>query len=416
MAATNGSPRGAYTEADATDFAHVGPGTLAGRYLRRFWQPVYLGRSLKAGHAVPLQIMSQDFSLYRGESGLVHLLDFRCAHRGTQLSTGWVEGDCLRCFYHGWKYDGTGQCVEMPAEDPSFPPKVRLRRYFVKEYLGFIFAYLGEGEPPPFPRWPDFEGDKGLYPSCIPRDCNYFQNVENSVDQIHLMFAHSGAPPRTTPAMFHDLPWITAEETEYGIVQYGTFPDGTRRASAHLLMPNCLLDQGVPVQGKKEPSLLLELLQASPDSMGVPAQRETARHINVTWRVPVDDENHTQFAWRFLNVTGEEARRYNEAWPERDRIRESPPSIQELGDAILAGTLRLPDLDLDLFKKIQVQDWVAMVGQGKIADRQQERLGRADTAIILLRQVWQRELRALATGQPLKQWTQPPELDLLVGA
>src|SRR5713226_7171098 len=108
--------------------------------------------------------MSEDFTLYRGQSGTPHLVAFRCAHRGTQLSTGWVEGDCIRCFYHGWKYDGAGQCVEQPAEDSSFPPKVKIVSYPTEEYLGLIFAYLGDAEhgdtgafrPPPLPRYPDF--------------------------------------------------------------------------------------------------------------------------------------------------------------------------------------------------------------------------------------------------------------------
>ncbi|MBM2811513.1 MAG: hypothetical protein HW416_2272 [Chloroflexi bacterium] len=102
------------------DFAHAGPGTLAGRYMRRFWHPVYRSEDLNPGRTVPLRIMSEDLTLYRGDSGTVHALAFRCAHRGTQLSTGWVEGDTLRCFYHGWRYDGSGQCVEQPAEPEPF--------------------------------------------------------------------------------------------------------------------------------------------------------------------------------------------------------------------------------------------------------------------------------------------------------
>ena len=105
---------------DWTDFDHTGPGTLAGRYLRLFWQPVFIGTDLPAGRAKPIRIMSEDFTLYRGESGQAHCVAFRCAHRGTQLSTGWVEGDEIRCFYHGWKYDGTGQCTEQPAEPEPF--------------------------------------------------------------------------------------------------------------------------------------------------------------------------------------------------------------------------------------------------------------------------------------------------------
>src|SRR5919202_5832867 len=97
------------------DFVHTGPGTLAGRYLRMFWHPVLRAQDLPAARAKPIRIMGEDLTIYRGESGTPHVVAFRCAHRGTQLSTGWVEGDCIRCFYHGWKYDGSGQCIEMPA-------------------------------------------------------------------------------------------------------------------------------------------------------------------------------------------------------------------------------------------------------------------------------------------------------------
>ena len=58
--------------ADWKDFVHTGPGTLAGRYMRRFWQPVYLAEDLRPGRAVPIRIMSEDFTLYRGEGGLAH--------------------------------------------------------------------------------------------------------------------------------------------------------------------------------------------------------------------------------------------------------------------------------------------------------------------------------------------------------
>src|ERR1051325_9047082 len=103
------------TAVSSDEFVHVGPGTLGGSYLRRFWQPIYLSDELPLGRARPLRIFGEDFTLYRGQTGAPHLIEFRCAHRRTQLSTGWVEGDNLRCFYHGWTYDGNGQCIEQPA-------------------------------------------------------------------------------------------------------------------------------------------------------------------------------------------------------------------------------------------------------------------------------------------------------------
>ena len=85
---------------------------MAGRYLLYVsGNPCMFPTKLKTGYAMPIQIMGESFTLYRGASGSPYVVDFRCAHRGTQLSVGWVEDDCIRCFYHGWKYDGTGQCV-----------------------------------------------------------------------------------------------------------------------------------------------------------------------------------------------------------------------------------------------------------------------------------------------------------------
>src|SRR5436309_2897761 len=150
-----------------TDFARTGPGTLAGRFLRQTWQPVYRSEDLAPGVAKPIRIMSQDYTLYRGQSGAPYLLDARCAHRGTLLSTGWVEDDCIRCFYHGWRYDGAGQCVEQPAENESFASKVKIQSYPTQEYLGLVFAYLSDGEAPPFQRYPKLETEGvmevGLY-------------------------------------------------------------------------------------------------------------------------------------------------------------------------------------------------------------------------------------------------------------
>src|SRR5439155_12819793 len=172
-AAVTPAPPAAYT-----DFAHIGPGTLAGRYLRRFWHPVARAEDLPAGGTKPLRVLGEGYTLYRGEGGIPHVVAPRCAHRGTQLSTGWVEGDCLRCFYHGWKYDASGQCVEQPAEDGSFAAKVKIRGYPTEEYLGLVFAYLGEGGAPPLPRYSELEGEGVLDVSSYVRHCSYFNSLE----------------------------------------------------------------------------------------------------------------------------------------------------------------------------------------------------------------------------------------------
>jgi 5,5'-dehydrodivanillate O-demethylase len=365
------------------DFAHTGPGTLAGRLMRRFWQPVYVAADLPAGHAKPIRVMSEDFTLYRGEGGAPHVVDSRCAHRGTQLSTGWVEGDCLRCFYHGWKYDGTGQCEEMPAEDPSFPPKVRIKSYPVHEYLGLVWAYLGEGEAPPLPRLAQFEQEGLLLPSSYTRYCNYFNNIENQTDEVHVAFVHRQSE-LTDSGLNRAVPSIAAEETAYGMLQRATGADGVVRET-HFLMPN-----GIYIK--------------------IPGADPAAGWMDyVGWRVPVDDLHHRSFNVGLAHVTGEAAERYRERLRERQERLAGLPSADELAAAILRGEMHVDELR-DHPNAVAVQDTVAQVGQGPIADREHERLGRSDIALILLRRIWARELRALAEGGPLKAWTREERL------
>ena len=85
------------------DLEQFGPDAPAGQYLRRFWQPVARASELPSGRAKPIEILGEKFTVYRGEGGTPHVVAFRCPHRGTQLSLGWVEGDSLRCRYHGWR-------------------------------------------------------------------------------------------------------------------------------------------------------------------------------------------------------------------------------------------------------------------------------------------------------------------------
>ena len=133
--------------------------------------------------------MSEGCPRYRGESGLAHGVAFRCEHGGTQLSFGWVEHDNLRCFYHGWMYGPEGQCVEKPAEPEPFAQKVKIKSYPTEEYLGLIFAFLGEGDSPPLPRYPQYEQGGLVLNQKYLRGCNYFQNLEN--DPVHGAFVHA---------------------------------------------------------------------------------------------------------------------------------------------------------------------------------------------------------------------------------
>lgn len=180
------------------------------------------------------------------------LISFRCAHRGTQLSVGWVEGDSIRCRYHGWKYDATGLCTEQPWEDAAFASRVKIQSYPTHEYLGLVFAYLGAGEPPPLKRYPDFERPGVLEvgsPEYWP--CNYFNRLDNACDIGHAG-THRASIERTHKAAEYAIPVLHCEETPYGIrtaVEQAhdllPFPHAQREPGAGAL-PGRRLPRGCP--------------------------------------------------------------------------------------------------------------------------------------------------------------------------
>lgn len=375
------------TTLDTADFAHTGPGTLAGRYMRTFWQPIFLSQDLPVRRARPIKVMNEEFTLYRGEDGRPHVVAFRCAHRSAQLSTGRVEGDCVRCLYHGWKYDPSGQCVDQPAEDVRFAAKVRVPAYPTEEYLGLIFVYLGEGDPPELPRYWQLEGEGILdtmaagVAGSYTRRCNYFQNVENNVDEGHIFFTHD-VGGYTQHGLNVDVPLIEAEETEYGLVQWGLRNTGVRRATHHL-MPTMVYFRGNPIY-----------------------PFETDWRDIVSWRVPIDDESHFSPVATLVHVAPQDVDQYWEARQRHAAHLASLPPAEEVAQQIIDGTLTLDDVT-DRPDLILVQDHVAQISQGVSVDRATEWLGRGDLAIIQLRQIWSREMAALAEGRPLKQWRWP---------
>ena len=120
----------------------VGPGTPMGELMRRYWQPVLLSWELPGPDCPPVRVrlLGEDLVAFRDTSGRVGLLEEWCAHRRTSLWLGRNEEDGLRCVFHGWKYDVTGQCGDMPNEMPEYDvkDKVRVVSYPTQELGGVI--------------------------------------------------------------------------------------------------------------------------------------------------------------------------------------------------------------------------------------------------------------------------------------
>jgi hypothetical protein len=141
------------------------------------------------------------------------------------------------------------------------------------------------------------------------------------------------------------------------------------------------------------------------------------------FHVPVDDENSVAFDVNLVpGLEGEEAelfRARRRELQEGDSYAEDYP--YQLAEAILAGkkTVRDVPADLSLYKQFWIEDYVTQVGQGRIADRTNERLVRNDAKPVFRRMLWEREVAKLAAGRPVKQWASPvlfPEADALVRA
>ena len=96
----------------------TGPGTPMGTLFRRHWVPAMLSSELPEPDAPPvrLRLLSESLVAFRDTKGRVGIIEAYCPHRGTNLFWGRNEDSGLRCVYHGWKFDVTGTCVDMPNE------------------------------------------------------------------------------------------------------------------------------------------------------------------------------------------------------------------------------------------------------------------------------------------------------------
>jgi phthalate 4,5-dioxygenase oxygenase subunit len=184
------------TAQDNALLTQVGPGTPMGNLLRRYWMPVLLSNEVSEPDSPPVRarILGEDLVAFRDTENRVGLVAQACPHRGASLFFGRNEEEGLRCVYHGWKFDTTGACVDMPSEpaESNFKTKVRVAAYPTRESGGIVWAYFGPPEKQP--EFRDF-GSESLTPeqwraSKVRVQCNWVQSMEGNLDTSHISWLH----------------------------------------------------------------------------------------------------------------------------------------------------------------------------------------------------------------------------------
>jgi 5,5'-dehydrodivanillate O-demethylase len=343
----------------------VGPGTPMGDVLRRYWFPVAASSALAPGQVLPVRLLGEDLALFRTRDGVPGLVDARCPHRGASLAHGLVDGGGLRCAYHGWCFDRSGACLEIPslADGETTRQRVRLRAHRVEELGGLAFAYLGPEPAPLLPRYDLFVWNgvlRDIGRAMLP--CNWLQIMENSVDPVHLEWLHG----RHLAAVREGLgaPAPSRYRRRHAEIGFEVFPHG--------IVKRRVLEGG----SRDDDDWRIGHPLVFPVMVRVGAQRQHRFQI----RVPVDD-THTLHFWYscYLPRAGAPA-------PVQTEIPVyEVPFRDERGEFLV-----------DFVDGGDIMTWVT---QGPIADRTRETLVDTDRGVALLRRVLVEQIERVRAGE-----------------
>ncbi len=383
------------TRDDNELLCRVGPGTPMGQMMREYWVPAMLSIELPEADGAPVRVrlMGEDLICFRTTSGQPGLVANACPHRGASMFFGRNEEDGLRCVYHGWKFDVSGTCTDMPNEpaESNFKHKIQLRAYPCAERNGIIWTYMGTRQDPPglpaFEWNMDAEHQPFLWMNY--RECNWLQAIEGGIDTSHVNFLHrtideklrstavnSGPSPRQQNDLFlygrrDSSPALEVVDTDYGVMYTG------RRS----------------VDEKTDYHRIHPFIFPFHNMIGGGTVDDEVNYIGMVW-TPVDDDNTLVLEYGY---------RPGKAWAQAEleglmRVRNPTgflPATSQAGSRWRFKANKTNDYlvnrDLQkdkLFFGVQgnpAQDGAVQESMGPIYDRGKEHLGTADAMIIRVR-------------------------------
>ena len=379
------------SQQDNERYTRVGKGTPMGELMRRYWHPI-AGTSQMMGEdpTMAVRLLGEDLVLYRTPDNEFGLIEQRCAHRGVDLLYGIPEKEGIRCCYHGWLYDFSGQCLEQPSEPTgsTYKDKIQLTAYPVQELHGLIWAYLGSQPAPLLPRWDVFAWEanvtRRIQASTLP--CNWLQCVDNALDPTHFEHLHG-----------YYGTWINAQKGQ-GKEWANRLP---QRAKHHLKLGFERFEHGVIKRrvtagiDETHPDWQTGHPIVFPYTLKIGGGEGAHRFL---LRVPIDDEQ----TWYVRYTTTVHPAGADVPVQEFGSIPvEEHPLYDEKG--------RLVSTD------VPGQDQMTWVAQGPIVDRTRENLGVTDAGIILFRKVMEENLRVVEDGgDPMNTFRDPAQNECIL--
>jgi phthalate 4,5-dioxygenase len=378
----------------------TGPGTPMGELFRRYWIPALMSSELPEDGCpqVRVKLLSERLIAFRDASGNYGLIDEFCAHRGVSLWFGKVEDGGLRCAYHGWKYDVTGQAVDVPSEPDgsAFCEKVKLTGYPLVQVGDVLWTYMGPPElQPPLPEW-EFATvpSEQTFTSKRWQESNWLQALEGGIDSSHVSWLHSGG-------LKNDPLFKGAAGNKYNMADMKPFFEVTEADGGLFIGARRNAEEGT-YYWRITPWVM-------PTFTMVPPRGDHPVHGHF-W-IPIDDEN----CWAFTFD-------YHPVRPLSDVEIQAMKDGHGVHNEYVPGTFRpLQNKDNDYLmdreaqargdtfsgiKGIAMQDASLQESMGPVVDRSKERLVSTDTGIIKARQKLRKAAEALRD-----EGVQPPGVD-----
>jgi phthalate 4,5-dioxygenase len=368
----------------------TGPGAPMGQLFRSYWIPALLAEELPENDCPPVRIklLSERLLAFRDTDGRYGLIDEFCAHRGVSLWFGRNENCGIRCPYHGWKYDVTGQCVEVPSEpeESGYAKKIKLKSYPLIKIGDILWTYMGPPEKePPHPEW-EFAlvPPEQTFTSKRWQECNWLQAMEGGIDSSHVSFLHSGG-------LKNDPLFKGAKGNEYNLKDTKPVFEVVEQPGGLFIGARRNAEEG-KYYWRITPWVM-------PSFTMVPPRGDHPVHGHF-W-IPIDDDNC--WAWSFdyhpvRALTKDERQAMMDG--KGIHVRYVPGTYRPLAnkdnDYLMDREAQRQGLSYSGIEGIGMQDASLQESMGPICDRTKENLVSTDNGIIMARHRLMKAARALA--------------------